>query len=102
MHPTRTRPPRISNRRAGRTSARRQREVNAVTTSNGADGANALRRTTIELCAALEAKADEFELPKPPEAVDVYRRKLEENNYLVLVAGEANRGKTSFCNSLIG
>jgi hypothetical protein len=41
----------------------------------------------------LVAKAGEFELAEPPEALERYRRKLRENTYKVLVVGEAKRAR---------
>src|SRR5437762_13795979 len=61
-----------------------------------------LRQETVTLLADLLGKATAFELPKPPEALDAMRQKLEENTYKVLVVGEAKRGKSTFVNALIG
>lgn len=64
--------------------------------------AEEVRRETISILDDLTGKAQELELPKPPEAIEYYRQKLEENTYRVLVVGEAKRGKSSFINALIG
>jgi GTPase SAR1 family protein len=61
-----------------------------------------VRRETISILGDLTRKAKEFELPKPPEALEHYRESLEENTYKVLVVGEAKTGKSSFINALIG
>src|SRR5215212_8626210 len=61
-----------------------------------------IRRETISILGDLTRKAKEFELPKPPEALEHYRESLEENTYKVLVVGEAKTGKSSFINALIG
>jgi GTPase SAR1 family protein len=61
-----------------------------------------IRRQVIAALALLDARAAEFELPKPPPALGALRRKIVDHNYLVLVAGEAKRGKSTFVNALIG
>jgi predicted GTPase len=60
------------------------------------------RLETVSILKGLTEKAGAFELPQPPEALDRYRDKLEENTYKVLVAGETKRGKSTFVNALIG
>src|SRR5215203_2256164 len=50
--------------------------------------ADALRREVAGILEEMEAQADDFELPKPPEAFGLFREKLRENTYNVLVAGE--------------
>lgn len=64
--------------------------------------AREVRQDTISIVEDLTRKAGEFELPKPPEALEHYREKLVENTYKVLVVGEAKRGKSTFINALIG
>ena len=50
----------------------------------------------------LTQKVVEFGLPAPPDALDIYKRKLQQNEFTVLMAGEYKRGKSSFVNALIG
>lgn len=64
--------------------------------------ADAIRKETISILEELEAKAETYELAKPPAAFRLYREKLAENTYNVLVVGEAKRGKSTFVNALIG
>jgi GTPase SAR1 family protein len=61
-----------------------------------------VRQETIGILDKLIEKAYQFELPKPPEALQQYRYKLADNTYKVLVLGEAKRGKSTFINALIG
>src|SRR5215212_11061220 len=70
--------------------------------SNVTDQIEKVRQQSIAVLDALVAKAEEFELAKPPEALERYRQKLRENSYKVLVVGEAKRGKSTFVNALIG
>lgn len=67
-----------------------------------AERARETRLGTVSILKDLEEKAASFELPAPPEALDHYRNKLEENTYQILVVGETNRGKSTFVNALIG
>jgi GTPase SAR1 family protein len=71
-------------------------------TSTINEQANQVRNETISILDALTGRAGEFELPKPPEALERYHQRLVQNTYKVLVAGEAKRGKSSFVNALIG
>ncbi|MGH3146531.1 MAG: dynamin family protein, partial [Rubrobacter sp.] len=64
--------------------------------------AREIRQETISILEKLARKSEEFELPKPPEALEEYHQRLAENTYKVLVVGEARRGKSSFVNALIG
>src|SRR5215207_2417329 len=64
--------------------------------------AESVRRETNAVLENLTQKAAKFELPQPPEVLETFRDKLQENTYKVLVAGEAKRGKSSFVNALIG
>lgn len=57
---------------------------------------------TIALLQNIDRKAEEYELPKPPETLSWIQKKLEDNSYLLLVTGEAKRGKSTFVNALIG
>lgn len=66
------------------------------------DAGEAMRLETVALLDRLASKAAEFELPQPPESFAQYRRKLSENDYKVLVVGEAKRGKSTFVNAIIG
>ncbi len=61
-----------------------------------------IRQKTVAVLDELIARADEFELADPPQALGQYRQKLRENAYKVLVVGEAKRGKSTFVNALIG
>src|SRR3954447_1169985 len=70
--------------------------------SNVTEQIEKVRQQSIAVLDALVAKAEEFELAKPPEALERYRQKLRENSYKVLVVGEAKRGKSTFVNALIG
>jgi GTPase SAR1 family protein len=62
----------------------------------------AVRQGTIAVLEGLAEKANAFQLPAPPTVLEDYRGKLKANNYQVLVAGEAKRGKSTFVNALIG
>lgn len=62
----------------------------------------AVRQNTITILENVVDKSKRFQLPAPPEAVEIHRKKLIENNYNVLVVGEAKRGKSTFINALIG
>jgi hypothetical protein len=61
-----------------------------------------IRQKTVAVLDELIARADEFELADPPQALGQYRQKLRENAYKVLVVGGAKRGKSTFVNALIG
>ena len=61
-----------------------------------------LRAQTLGLLERLADLALRFEFPSPPEALVLYRQKLQDNHYRVLVVGEAKRGKSCFINALIG
>jgi len=63
---------------------------------------DAVRGQTLEILDRLKASTAEFELPQPPDVLKMYRNKLQENRYLVLVAGEAKRGKSTFVNAVLG
>ncbi|MGI8643395.1 MAG: dynamin family protein [Thermomicrobiales bacterium] len=62
----------------------------------------AIRRETIALLDQLSTLAAGYDLPDPPLALTELRRKLVDDRYTVLVAGEAKRGKSSFVNAMIG
>jgi GTPase SAR1 family protein len=64
--------------------------------------ADAIRKEAIGILEELEANAVAFELTKPPDVFSLFREKLSENTYHVLVVGEAKRGKSTFVNALIG
>jgi GTPase SAR1 family protein len=66
------------------------------------DNIEEIRRQSIAVLHDLTTRAETFELPKPPETLEMYRRKLWSNEYKVLVVGEAKRGKSTFVNALIG
>jgi GTPase SAR1 family protein len=68
----------------------------------GPEAAREARTTTLDLLDRLAALASEYDLPRPPDALEVYRKQLWENRYTVLVAGEAKRGKSTFVNALLG
>jgi len=60
------------------------------------------RRQTIAVPNGLISKAGGgFELADPPPALEGQRRKLRENSYKALVAGETKRGKSAFVNAPI-
>src|SRR5215217_8800929 len=61
-----------------------------------------VRRRAVTLLGELDTKGDEFRLPGPPEALRLYQQELQDNEYKVLVVGEAKRGKSAFVNALIG
>src|SRR5215218_8109191 len=61
-----------------------------------------VRRRAVTLLGELDTKGDEFRLPGPPEALRLYQQELQDNEYKVLVVGEAKRGKSTFVNALIG
>ncbi len=61
-----------------------------------------VRRQTIDVLDRLAEKAKAFELTEPPDALEQSRQNLVENTYWVPIAGEANRGKSTFVNALIG
>ncbi|GAC1342939.1 MAG: hypothetical protein NVSMB27_02360 [Ktedonobacteraceae bacterium] len=61
-----------------------------------------LRRGIVSILADLKEKTAQFELPASSNALEGYQEKLAANTYTVLVVGEANRGKSSFVNALIG
>jgi GTP-binding protein EngB required for normal cell division len=71
-------------------------------TGNLAERAEAIRQKALTVLKALAEKGREFALPEPPAGLDLFRSKLEENTYQVLVVGEAKRGKSTFVNALIG
>ena len=66
------------------------------------DRADRLRREMIAFIDTLDAEVAALELPRPPDTLQRGRDKLAENEYNVLVVGEAKRGKSSFINALIG
>lgn len=61
-----------------------------------------LRQKSLTVLDQVVDRARDFELPAPPEALGLFRQKLQENTYKVLVVGEAKRGKSTFINALIG
>jgi predicted GTPase len=73
-----------------------------MNSGNKTEQTEGIRRQSVAVIDALKAKAGEFELGEPPEALQRHRRKLRENAYKVLVVGEAKRGKSTFVNALIG
>lgn len=62
----------------------------------------ALRQKTIHALEKLAEKSHSFGLPNPPSFLEDHLLKLKANSYNVLVVGEANRGKSTFVNALIG
>ena len=71
--------------------------------SNGtAERAEAIRRQSIAVLDEMVEKAREHGLAQLPPALELYREKLRENTYDVLVVGEAKRGKSGFVNAPIG
>src|SRR5215213_10055392 len=73
-----------------------------MSTGNIIEQSEEIRKRSMAVIDALKAKAGEFELGEPPEALGRHRRRLRENAYKVLVVGEAKRGKSTFVNALIG
>src|SRR5918997_4303057 len=69
---------------------------------NKTEQTEGIRKQSVAVLGALTAKAGEFELGEPPQALGRHRRRLRENTYKVLVVGEAKRGKSTFVNALIG
>lgn len=63
---------------------------------------DALREKTESIIEEVTRQAAGDELPAPPAALALCRRKLADNRYKVLVVGEAKRGKSTFVNALIG
>jgi ribosome biogenesis GTPase A len=61
-----------------------------------------LRQNSLTVLDQVVDRARDFELPAPPEALGLFRQKLQESTYKVLVVGEAKRGKSTFINALIG
>lgn len=62
----------------------------------------AVRKKTITILENVVDKNKRFQLPAPPKALETHHQKLLENNYNILVVGEAKRGKSTFVNALIG
>src|SRR4051812_11252604 len=67
-----------------------------------AEVAREVRDGTLDLLGRLTDAASEYDLPQPPDALESYRRKLQENRYTVLGGGEAKGGKSTFVNALLG
>src|SRR3954468_9286169 len=67
-----------------------------------ASNIQAVRVHSVEVLDRLSRTAAASDLPPPPDVLDLCRRKLQENRYTVLVAGEAKRGKSTFVNAVLG
>lgn len=70
-----------------------------------ADTTEQIEQVRLQAASVLEdlaKRAEEFELPEPPPVLRQYHRKLQANEYNVLVVGEAKRGKSTFVNALVG
>jgi GTPase SAR1 family protein len=65
-------------------------------------GMDQVRQDILSLADGLTVKGAEYELPSPPDALAICRRRLADKTYQVLVVGEVKRGKSSFVNALIG
>ena len=63
---------------------------------------DSIRGDLLSLMDRIVKQAENCDLPKTESGFSFAREKLEENLYKVLVIGEAKRGKSSFCNGLIG
>lgn len=61
-----------------------------------------LRQDVVGILDELLGKTLQFDLAQHSKDVEEARQKVVANSYNVLVAGEANRGKSSFINALIG
>src|ERR671916_393222 len=73
-----------------------------MNSGNKTEQTEGISKQSVAVLGALTAKAGEFELGEPPQALGRHRRRLRENTYKVLVVGEAKRGKSTFVNALIG
>ena len=73
-----------------------------MNSGNKTEQTEEIRKQSVAVLGALTAKAGEFELGEPPQALGRHRQRLRENTYKVLVVGEAKRGKSTFVNALIG
>jgi GTPase SAR1 family protein len=71
-------------------------------TGNATERIERVRLGAVDVLQSLAKKGKEFELPEPPQALALYSRKLQANEYSILVVGEAKRGKSTFVNALIG
>jgi GTPase SAR1 family protein len=71
-------------------------------TGNATEQIERVRLGALDVLQSLAKKGKEFELPEPPQALALYSRKLQANEYSILVVGEAKRGKSTFVNALIG
>jgi len=65
------------------------------------DTIETLRQEILAVLAEISQRAMAFELP-PDEGLAHYHQQLQDNQYTVLVVGEAKRGKSSFVNALLG
>ena len=63
---------------------------------------DALREKAASVIDEMTRQTTAPELPAPPAALALSRRKLVDNRYKVLVVGEAKRGKSTFVHALIG
>src|ERR1700730_9796097 len=68
---------------------------------SASDQTAAVRGQILDTLGHLAQAAQTYELPAPPGVLANGRRKLQENRYTVLVAGEAKRGKSTFVNAIL-
>jgi len=64
--------------------------------------ADALRTETIKLVDSIYTEVATRKVAEPPPALQFCRQRLKENQFKVLVIGEAKRGKSTFINALLG
>jgi GTP-binding protein EngB required for normal cell division len=76
--------------------------MHATKSSEDGTRIESARQGVLAAVDSLTRKAAQFGLPAPPEALEIYKQKLQQNEFTILVAGEAKRGKSSFINALIG
>src|SRR5712675_823961 len=62
----------------------------------------AVRKDILALLQEMVDLSNANQLPHLPDPFIRSQQELEKNEYLILVAGEAKRGKSSFINALIG
>ncbi|GAB4459255.1 MAG: hypothetical protein OHK0029_21590 [Armatimonadaceae bacterium] len=66
------------------------------------DRAQELRSRVDVMLQAMNGAASRFGLPNAPEGTETARTRMLDDQYTILVMGEAKRGKSTFLNALIG